>query len=231
MVGFGLTHYGSFKESPAETKDFWWYFLLANVINHNMYTLKMNFISIEMMLRYFKNGLIDKDQISKWWDIGQTLALVFNVSRMLIDNVFPYLVLFTDMENENKKYFSAVNVITSSFNLMLTISQIPGAGVFLHMMKRVSVSMLRFFASYFWHFLGYAIAFHIIMPDEGAFKNVSDSIIKVLTSSESLFYVPYSLRPSLFTILFFLEKGLMYPFVGLLGCQLSVFPSQISQSC
>ena len=202
MVGFGLTHYGSFKESPAETKDFWWYFLLANVINHNMYTLKMNFISIEMMLRYIKNGLIDKDQISKWWDIGQTLALVFNVSRMLIDNVFPYLVLFTDMENESKKYFSAVNVITSSFNLMLTISQIPGAGVFLHMMKRVSVSMLRFFASYFWHFLGYAIAFHIIMPDEGAFKNVSDSIIKVLTSSESLFYVPYSLRPSLFTILF-----------------------------
>lgn len=196
-----------------------------------MYTLKMNFISIEMMLRYIKNGLIDKDQISKWWDIGQTLALVFNVSRMLIDNVFPYLVLFTDMENENKKYFSAVNVITSSFNLMLTISQIPGAGVFLHMMKRVSVSMLRFFASYFWHFLGYAIAFHIIMPDEGAFKNVSDSIIKVLTSSESLFYVPYSLRPSLFTILFFLEKGLMYPFVGLLGCQLSMFPSQISQSC
>ena len=175
-----------------------------------MYTLKMNFISIEMMLRYIKNGLIDKDQISKWWDIGQTLALVFNVSRMLIDNVFPYLVLFTDMENESKKYFSAVNVITSSFNLMLTISQIPGAGVFLHMMKRVSVSMLRFFASYFWHFLGYAIAFHIIMPDEGAFKNVSDSIIKVLTSSESLFYVPYSLRPSLFTILFFLEKGLMY---------------------
>ena len=195
-----------------------------------MYTLKMNFISIEMMLRYFKNGLIDKDQISKWWDIGQTLALVFNVSRMLIDNVFPYLVLFTDMENENKKYFSAVNVITSSFNLMLTISQIPGAGVFLHMMKRVSVSMLRFFASYFWHFLGYAIAFHIIMPDEGAFKNVSDSIIKVLTSSESLFYVPYSLRPSLFTILFFLEKGLMYPFVGLMGCQLSMFPSQISLS-
>ena len=196
-----------------------------------MYTLKMNFISIKMMLRYIKNGLIDKDQISKWWDIGQTLALVFNVSRTLIDNVFPYLVLFTDMENESKKYFSAVNVITSSFNLMLTISQIPGAGVFLHMMKRVSVSMLRFFASYFWHFLGYAIAFHIIMPDEGAFKNVSDSIIKVLTSSESLFYVPYSLRPSLFTILFFLEKGLMYPFVGLLGCQLSMFPSQISQSC
>lgn len=196
-----------------------------------MYTLKMNFISIEMILRYMKNGLWDKDQISKWWDIGQTLALVFNVSRMLIDNVFPYLVLFTDMENESKKYFSAVNVITSSFNLMLTISQIPGAGVFLHMMKRVSVSMLRFFASYFWHFLGYAIAFHIIMPDEGAFKNVSDSIIKVLTSSESLFYVPYSLRPSLFTILFFLEKGLMYPFVGLLGCQLSMFPSQISQSC
>ena len=195
-----------------------------------MYTLKMNFISIEMMLRYFKNGLIDKDQISKWWDIGQTLALVFNVSRTLIDNVFPYLVLFTDMENESKKYFSAVNVITSSFNLMLTISQIPGAGVFLHMMKRVSVSMLRFFASYFWHFLGYAIAFHIIMPDEGAFKNVSDSIIKVLTSSESLFYVPYSLRPSLFTILFFLEKGLMYPFVGLMGCQLSMFPSQISLS-
>ena len=205
--------------------------MLANVINHNLYTLKMNFISIEMMLRYIKNGLIDKDQISKWWDIGQTLALVFNVSRTLIDNVFPYLVLFTDMENESKKYFSAVNVITSSFNLMLTISQIPGAGVFLHMMKRVSVSMLRFFASYFWHFLGYAIAFHIIMPDEGAFKNVSDSIIKVLTSSESLFYVPYSLRPSLFTILFFLEKGLMYPFVGLLGCQLSMFPSQISQSC
>ena len=198
-MGFGLTHYGSFKHSsPAEAKDFWWYFLLANAININLYTFKMNFISIEMMLRYIKNGLIDKDQFSKWWDIWQTLNLIFNVSRMLITNVFPYLLSLTDMEYERKKYFCAVNVITSSFDLMLTISQIPGAGVFLHMMKRVSVSMLRFFASYFWHFLGYAIAFHIIMPDEGAFKNVSDSIIKVLTSSPFLFVIFVSKRPNVF---------------------------------
>ena len=54
-----------------------------------------------------------------------------------------------------------------------------GVGVYIFMLQRVSIGILRFFATYIWHFLGYAIAFHIIMPRDGAFLSLTDTIIKV----------------------------------------------------
>ena len=33
-------------------------------------------------------------------------------------------------------------------------SRLPGVGIYIHMMERVSVSIIRFFATYVWHFLG-----------------------------------------------------------------------------
>ena len=128
-----------------------------------------------------RNVKLSKDV--KWnFEFEDLISIVFNLNKTIVTNSFGYVVLLTNLDYESKKYFMAVNVIASCFDLMLIFGQIPGVGVFLNMMKRVSVSICRFFASYFWHFLGYAIAFHIIMPQDGAFKNVSDSIIKVLTS-------------------------------------------------
>ena len=198
VVGYGLTHYGAFKSSQPETKEFFWYYLLVNALWHNVITIKMNYASFKLVMSAVKLGSMDKEQMRSWWNIWEVFNLTFNVSRMLTTNVFPHIILFSEMGDESKKYFNAIHVISASFDLMYAISQIPGWGLFLHMMKSVSKSICRFFASYFWHFLGYAIAFHIIMPDEGAFKNVSDSIIKVLTSSSFLFDIFVSKRPNVF---------------------------------
>ncbi len=42
------------------------------------------------------------------------------------------------------------------------------------------VTVLNFFATYFWSFLGYAIAFHILLPSNGPFSNFGDAFIKVI---------------------------------------------------
>ena len=63
---------------------------------------------------------------------------------------------------------------------MRMFSRLPGWGIYIFMMKRVTISITRFLSTYFWHFFGYAIAFHIIMPQEdGAFSTMHDSSIKV----------------------------------------------------
>jgi hypothetical protein len=42
------------------------------------------------------------------------------------------------------------------------------------------ITVLNFFASYMWHFLGYAIAFHILLPGSTPFATIFDSMVKVL---------------------------------------------------
>ena len=41
VLGYALTHYGSFKRTEVNVKDFWWYFFLVTSIHHNIYTSKM----------------------------------------------------------------------------------------------------------------------------------------------------------------------------------------------
>ena len=182
VLGYSLTHFGEFQRTSSEdTKNFWWYFFLIASIQHNIYTLKGSFHGITSTIRAFK--YVPKD--IKWKDMidfETIFTILFYLNKTIVTNTFAYIILFSNFDYESKKYFCAVNVIACCFDLMLIFGQIPGVGVFLNMMKRVSVSICRFFASYFWHFLGYAIAFHIIMPQDGAFKHVSDSIIKVLTT-------------------------------------------------
>ena len=82
---------------------------------------------------------------------------------------------------------AAFNIIMACFDTVMAISRFPGVGVFLFMLQRVCLSIFRFFATYLFHFLGYAIAFHIIMPKDGAFLSLTDSMIKVSEYSEIKF--------------------------------------------
>lgn len=59
------------------------------------------------------------------------------------------------------------------------ISRLPRIGIYVHMLNRVMFTVLNFFASYVWHFLGYAIAFHILLPNSRPFGIFSDAFIKV----------------------------------------------------
>lgn len=47
------------------------------------------------------------------------------------------------------------------------------------MLTKVMVTVLNFFASYMWHFIGYAIAFHILLPASAPFSTIFDSLVKV----------------------------------------------------
>ncbi len=56
--------------------------------------------------------------------------------------------------------------------------------MYTNMLNKVMMTVLNFFASYVWHFLGYAIAFHILLPDSAPFAFFSDSFIKVRTLTD-----------------------------------------------
>lgn len=59
------------------------------------------------------------------------------------------------------------------------ISRLPGIGLYVHMLSKVMMTVLNFFATYFWTFFGYAIAFHILLPDVGPYASFGDSFVKV----------------------------------------------------
>lgn len=61
------------------------------------------------------------------------------------------------------------------------ISRLPGIGLYVHMLGKVTGTVLSFFATYLWSLLGYAVAFHLILPSNGAYALFGDSFIKVLT--------------------------------------------------
>ena len=59
------------------------------------------------------------------------------------------------------------------------ISRLPGVGLYVHMLGKVFSTVLNFVAVYIWVLLGYAIAFHIILPASGPFGMFGDAFVKV----------------------------------------------------
>ena len=70
-----------------------------------------------------------------------------------------------------------LNIFSNYF--MGIISRLPGIGLYVNMLSRVMLTVLNFFATYIWSFLGYAIAFHILLPKDGPYGNFLDAFIKV----------------------------------------------------
>ena len=59
------------------------------------------------------------------------------------------------------------------------ISRLPGIGLYVHMLGKVFNTVLNFICVYIWVLLGYAIAFHIILPVNGPFGIFGDAFVKV----------------------------------------------------
>lgn len=68
-----------------------------------------------------------------------------------------------------------------SQHFMGLISRLPGIGLYVHMLGKVTGTVVSFFATYLWSLLGYAVAFHLILPSTGAYAFFGDSVVKVLT--------------------------------------------------
>ena len=89
------------------------------------------------------------------------------------------LVLYAPLNESNMRYCLAVCIILTSQMFMNILSRVPGVGLYVHMLHKVALTVLNFFLTYIFTFLGYAIAFHLILPQDGAFGTFIDATIKV----------------------------------------------------
>jgi hypothetical protein len=181
VVGYALTNFGNVQETPGEDYDAWWVALCISSITYNVMLFK-GFYGVYHFIKKEKLA-ISKDMLEfgfwKYLTIENTIFIFIGMVKSICLGILPFVLLFSNASHDAKRYTSAINVILACFELMLTFSKLPNVGIYIFMLQRVCVSIIRFFASYIWHFFGYAIAFHILMPKSGAFNNIGDSLIKV----------------------------------------------------
>ena len=180
-VGFALTRYGQYAKITNDSeKDGWWYFLCSMTIYIDIWWISglIDTIRIWSYFRQFYNeGNFWKKSML---NLSQFPFILANFLFMICQLVFPHMMVFGERIGMTElRYISAISVMIQCFHQMRMLSRMPSIGLYLFMMKRVTISIFRFFSAYFWHFFGYAIAFHIIMPENGAFRNLDDALIKV----------------------------------------------------
>ncbi len=182
LLGYALTHFGRVLERPLDPKevDAWWYFMAVTTAYVAIVEFCKMWYFCSKCMRCYKEQLkrLKKDP---WLGVYMAVSKTKDLSVMVLS----ILVLSTDMDPEIRRYIAAVDVIISCYNFMLALSRLPKVGIYIFMLNKVFGTIFNFFISYFWHFLGYAIAFHILMPggdgdeEHGAFSSLGNSIIKV----------------------------------------------------
>ncbi|XP_023349744.1 transient receptor potential cation channel subfamily A member 1 homolog [Eurytemora carolleeae] len=100
----------------------------------------------------------------------------FALVKELIIPVLGFVTIFT-----SSKEVSSVLILISAYQFMMNMSRIPRVGSHVFITGRVFTTIFEFFCSYIVVILGYAVSFHILLPEEVAFSNLGDSFIKVLT--------------------------------------------------
>ena len=181
-LGYSLTYYGSMRrklETTPSFLEFWWIFQCFTTTCYNILLLR-NLTHLEKTHRQSFSNWVKK---SSWITI---MCSVTKYLQQILIGIFPIILLIKSAKSEDDKdakYFAAINSIIICFELMWTLGKLPNVGLYFFMLQRVFFSIVRFFATYFWHFIGYAIAFHIILNGEGEnnkdFNSLFDSIVKV----------------------------------------------------
>ena len=183
VVGYALTRFGTILKPPLalDQRDFWWWAL-------SLFTTILVGVEVIKIAHFLFEATENPGSFWKYAKLAPkrvffiTLAKLKNISMPILSG----LMLCPTLDNEVRRYISSVNVILSCFSFMISLSRLPRIGIYVFMLHKVFVTILNFFCSYFWHFLGYAIAFHVLLPDEGAFSSLGNSIIKV--TLPQLFY-------------------------------------------
>ncbi|TRY72083.1 hypothetical protein TCAL_00198 [Tigriopus californicus] len=178
VLGFSLAHFGNVTEEPwiLGERNIWWWLLSVT----STYVATTELIKVVYLTRkFFRNTKHHLEHLKK--DTSMVIYMTFRICRELTVTFLPILLLYTDWPFETKRYIAAISVILTCHSFMLALSRLPKIGIYIFMLCKVFTTIISFFLSYFWHFLGYAVAFHILMPKDGAFSSLSDSIIKVLT--------------------------------------------------
>ena len=120
-----------------------------------------------------------------------------------------------DLSDSGVQYSIAFSIILASRRFMIAIAKFPVVGgkvymlhkvicivriylvvllspktdnthKYLHWSFQVMQSVLNFFGVYIFHFMGYAIAFHVLLPKTDDFKSIGDGTLKVNVGTEAL---------------------------------------------
>ena len=151
LIGFALTHFGQFTNTITKShKDFWWYFFITMTIWHNIYYIIATFEGYGLIKRMLKGP--SGNFFTNYFNLSNILLTIGDFGVFWVEMFFPYLVLFTDISTDAKRYIIAINVIADCFNLMRMFSRLPNVGIYIFMMKRVTISIMRFLFTYIWHF-------------------------------------------------------------------------------
>ena len=183
VIGFSLTRYGSVLETQVTGYDAWWGLLCFSSFYNLMHFVRGAYWWIKFMVSKRQETKDFKKEVGRRYRTAEHITMtMISFVKAIAYFTLPFVLLFTNEvgTHDALRYTSACTVILTCFELMLAFSRLPNVGIYIFMLQKVFFSILRFFASYMWHFLGYAIAFHLLMPkDGGAFANLGDSFIKV----------------------------------------------------
>lgn len=174
LLGYCLTRFGSVLEvpRPPEQRDGWYWFCV--VTNAIVIVVELAKIWYEFE-QYFRRpkAMFKKDR-------GRVAATFLRRGKEVSIPILSSIVLFSDLSFDVKRNCSAILVIASCHAFMLALGRLPKIGIYIFMLNKVFYTIICFFVSYFWHFLGYAVAFHILMPKNETFGSLGNSIIKVV---------------------------------------------------
>ncbi len=177
LLGYVLTRFGNVLDSPVDpyTTDSWWYFLAVTTT----YTALIDVCKIWYVCSHCLS--CPKDQANRILkDPSLALHMAMSKAKDTAIPILSLILLNVGIDAEVRRYVAAVSAVLSCFNFMLALSRLPKVGIYIFMLNKVFGTIISFFVSYFWHFLGYAVAFHILMPGkDGAFSSLGNSVIKV----------------------------------------------------
>ncbi|XP_059085780.1 transient receptor potential cation channel subfamily A member 1-like [Tigriopus californicus] len=183
LCGFTLAHFGKLVEDMENynyrERNFWWYFLATSHAYIVIVVMSKSLQSGGMIKKTHNSGHNTKKKF--WSVVEQQLYSTFILVKEIVMPTLVGVVLYGNLSEKQMRYILACSIILACYSFMKTISRLPRVGLYVHMLNKVMATVLNFFASYVWHFLGYAIAFHILLPGSRPFGLFSDSFIKVMT--------------------------------------------------
>ena len=182
LSGFAIAHLGNlYKGVPRfepHERSGWWYFLAVCHSYVSLMALSKTYQVFKIVFKMFQDtqsteSMGRKDLFIK---LGET---IWNALKHGAIPALSGLVLYAPLNESNMRYCLAVCIILTSQMFMNILSRVPGVGLYVHMLHKVALTVLNFFLTYIFTFLGYAIAFHLILPQDGAFGTFIDATIKV----------------------------------------------------
>ena len=186
LSGFAIAHLGSLydgvpKYDPHDHSA-WWFFL---AVSHSYVSLIALSKCYQVFKIIFKMAVTsrsnDRESMGRMEFLKRLGDTVWNALKHGAIPALSGLVLYVPLDESTMRYCLAVCIILTSQQFMNILSRVPGVGLYVHMLHKVALTVLNFFLTYIFTFLGYAIAFHLILPQNGPFGTFVDATIKVFT--------------------------------------------------